>query len=388
MSKKNLKIVHVITGLNTGGAEIMLWRLLGAMKNQNKITNIVVCMGYPGPLAERIRELDVPLYSLEMQPGKIAPVDILHLAQFLKREKPDLVQTWMYHADFVGGLAARLAGNFPTVWGIHNSSVEIGMIKKSTLLIIKLCAALSAWLPAKIISCSQYAQGIHIGAGYKAEKFIFIPNGFDTQAFQPRPSAHAALCNILDIPENIQIVGLVARFNPQKDIENFIKAAIIVMKSAPDVHFVLCGDDMTASNKELSDWITSGSMQDSMHLLGRRNDIPNIIAGFDIAALSSASEAFPLVLGEAMASGIPCVSTDVGDSAYLIGDTGQIVSPRNAQALATGIINLLSLSENQRKALGEKARQRICDNFSLEKMAFTYSQLYERFALQAHKKSS
>ncbi len=372
-----MKIVHVITGLNTGGAEIMLWRLLTAFNRRDDIQNVVICMSKPGPVANRILELKVPIHSLNMQPGKINPADILHLAQLLKREKADIIQTWMVHADLIGGISARLAGSPPVVWGIHNPSLDPALTKKSTLRVIKLCAALSGWLPANIISCSRNARDIHIEAGYKASKFEFIPNGFDLLAFQPDPLAHSKLNQSLGIPLDTRNIGLIARFHPQKDVENFIRAAAIINKNFPKVHFILCGDEMTPQNPELASWVSAGALQGNIHLLGRMDNTPEIMAGLDIFALSSLSEAFPLVLGEAMSCGIPCVSTNVGDSAYLIGDTGLIVPPHDSPALAGAIASLLTLPEAQLHELGKNARQRIQDNFSLELMAQSYFNLYK-----------
>jgi glycosyltransferase involved in cell wall biosynthesis len=371
-----IRILHLITGLNTGGAEMVLARLVTHLDPQ-EFTSQVVSMLPPGTVAQQIRASGIHIESLEMSAGRITPRDIFRFVQLVRRKKPDIVQTWMYHADFLGGIGAKLAGKFPVVWGIHNSTVDRVSTKKSTRLIIQLCAALSGWAPTKIISVSQRAIDIHVKAGYKAGKFVFIPNGFDLQAFHPIPSAHSELCHSLNISENAKIVGLIARFDPQKDVKNFIDSAAKISKKISEARFILCGDNMTSANQELAKWIRSAGIQEQIYLLGHRNDIPKIMAGLDIAALSSYGEAFPLVLGEAMACGIPCVGTNVGDSAFLIGDTGRIVPPRDSEALAKAISDLLILPPSDREKLGKKARQRIKENFSLEQMVHTYSDLYK-----------
>jgi glycosyltransferase involved in cell wall biosynthesis len=374
-----IRVLHLTTGLNTGGAEIILARLVTHL-DPLKFKSQVISMLPPGPVADQLQANGIHVMSLNMSAGRITPNAVFRLTQLIRNHKPDIIQTWMYHADFLGGLGARLAGDFPGVWGLHNSTVTPGAIKKSTYLIIKACAFLSNWIPATIISVSRQAIKNHIEAGYNAKKFVFIPNGFDLQAFHPIASAHIQLSRVLGISENSKIIGLIARFDPQKDINNFIKAAAIIRKKIPGVHFVLCGDNMLPSNPILADWIKLANIHDRIHLLGRRDDIPQIMAGLDIAALSSCGEAFPLVLGEAMACGVPCVSTDVGDAALLVGETGKVVPPQNSEALSEAIIDLLYLPQNQIEELGKKARQRIEENFGLEQMVTAYASLYESLA--------
>jgi glycosyltransferase involved in cell wall biosynthesis len=378
MTISHLRITHIITSLDTGGAEMMLYRLAKELKEQQYEQHII-CLRPLGQIADLLIQAGIPVTSIGMNFGFPSYKNISNLVRLIKDQKPDIVQTWMYHADLLGGIATILAGKIPIVWGIHNSTVDLKLIKFNTFLVIKFCAFLSNWLPTRIVSCSQQAREVHVRAGYKDEKFLFIPNGIDINVFHPNRSAHANLRKYLGIQDDTKIIGLIARFHPQKDIENFLKAADLINEKRPEIHFVLCGDGMTSQNLELARWVSRGHNQNTIHLLGRRLDIPWIMAGLDILALSSSfGEAFPLVLGESMASGIPCVSTDVGDSAYLIGDTGLIVAPRDPRALAGAIMEMISLPDKQIKKMGEDARLRIEQNFSLIKMVDSYLRLYEQ----------
>ncbi len=374
---KPIRLVHLITDLNTGGAEITLYRLLSGM-DRSRFDNLVVSLIPAGPTGVKIRALGIPVYSLGMHPGHLSIVALFKLVKLLKEYQTDIVQTWLYHADLLGGLATKLSGDFPLVWGIHNTTLDIQKSKWSTHAVVWILAKLSARFPARIVSCSTAAQNVHIKLGYHTNKFLTINNGFDLDIFHPISKTPADIRSELMIPPAIFLIGMIARYDPQKDHSNFIAAAKVTSTYKKDVHFLLCGDGIDWKNKELADQIRSCGLQNSFHLLGHREDIPLILAGMDAHTLSSAyGEAFPLVLGEAMACGIPCVATDVGDAAFIIGNTGYIVPPQNAIALAEAWMKLIDLGAEARHQLGQEARGRIQNNFSIDKMITAYEELYK-----------
>lgn len=378
MKKKPLRIVHIITGLDTGGAEMMLCELLSAM-DRTVFSSEVISLMDTGPIGERIMQSGIPVQALGMRPGVPDPVAIFSLARRLRRAAPDLVQTWMYHADLIGGLAAKMAGNVPVVWGIHNSDLDPEETKRSTIWTARACAGLSRWLPRKIICCAEVARQIHVGIGYDGSRMVVIPNGFDTDKFRPDAQKRAMVRRELGIHDEALLVGMVGRFHPQKDHQNFIKAASLLHKRFPDVQFLLCGEGLSWENRALSDWIDTAGLRNRFHLPGRRNDIPAIMAALDVYCSSSSfGEAFPMVIGEAMACGVVCVVTDVGDSGLIVGDTGAVVEPRNARALADGIERLLKMPAQERKALGLRGRVRIRENFRLDVIAGSYAGLYRQ----------
>jgi glycosyltransferase involved in cell wall biosynthesis len=302
---------------------------------------------------------------------------VLRLVGWLRSNPPALVQTWMYHADLVGGIAARLSGHAPVIWGIRNSNLDVVHSRRSTRWTVKVCALLSNKIPACIVSCSETARRIHVKLGYAADRMVVIPNGFDLDLFQPDPQGRAWLCQELGLSPEARLVGLVARFDPQKNHQTFIQAAAEVKARYTGVEFLLCGDGITWENARLAGWIEQQGLRDCFHLLGRREDIPRLTAALDVACSSSAyGEAFSNVLGEAMACGVPCVVTDVGDSAYIVGETGKVVPPRDSPALAGALLELLALSSDKRKELGAEARKRIKQNFDIHAVVHHYEQLY------------
>jgi glycosyltransferase involved in cell wall biosynthesis len=372
---KPVKVVHLITDLKIGGAEMMLYNLLS--KTDPTISaSSVISMRPDGPLSDQIRSLGVPVISLEMSSNLPNPLKIVKLAQEIKKQAPDILQTWMYHSNLAGSIAGPLAGNIPVVWSIHHSSFTV-RDKSLTLFIVRLLSWMSHFSPKKIISCSEAASSIHLDIGYAANKFITIPNGIDTERFCPYETANIQFRQELGVNEDAFLIGNAARFHPQKDHMNLIEAAAIVLSQKNNVHFVLYGENITYENGVLEDALRSRGLKQHFHLLGLRNDVPYITAALDLSVLSSAyGEAFPLVLGEAMASGVPCVATDIGDSAFLIGQTGKIVTPKNPQLLADAIIEFIQMDPLIRKNMGVTARQRILDHFSLGAIREQYVDVY------------
>ncbi len=370
------KIMHVITGLERGGAEMMLYKLLRRLP-RDLISNEVVSLTGEGSLAAWIRELGVPVYALGARRGVPDPRAVARLIRRLRTSRPQVVQTWMYHADLIGGLAAKLAGSIPVAWNIRQSNLDPVHSKRLTIWTAKICARLSRWIPARIICCSDAAVRIHREMGYAGDKMVVIPNGFDLEAFKPDGGARASVRTDLGIGENHPVIGLVARFDPQKDHRTFVDAASILGARLPLARFVLCGDDVTWRNQKLARWIDDAGIRDRVYLLGRRDDIARLLNGFDVATLSSAyGEGFPNVVGEAMACGVPCVVTDVGDSAWIVGDTGRVVPIRDPKALADSWLALVEAGHQVRQALGARARDRIVEQFDLEAIAGRYARLY------------
>ena len=373
-----MKIIHLITGLSTGGAELSLVKLLSA-SDLDEFSIKVISLGEEGSVGKEIRDLGIPVINLGWKAGFPNPFQWLTLVKLLKFESPDILQTWMYHADLAGGICGKLAGVKHILWNIRNFNLDKKFIKPGTMWVVKACGLLSSWLPDTIIACSEQARLIHIQKGYAKGKFLIIPNGFDLRKFHPDMQARDSVRKELGLMPNTPLVGLVARYDPIKDHPNFIAAAGILHQQNPGIHFLLCGDGITDQNEELMNCVKMNGMGLTTHLLGLRKDIPRLTASLDVAVSSSAGEAFPNVIGEAMSCSVPCVVTDVGDSAFLVGETGKIVPPHNHQALAEASLALLEMSEGDRRRLGLSARQRIVDNFELSSVVQRYETLYRGF---------
>jgi glycosyltransferase involved in cell wall biosynthesis len=372
-----LRIAHVITGLEVGGAEVMLHKLLGAM-DRKVFEPLVIALVTPGPMAERIRALGIEVKTLGMRRGLPEPRALARLVGLLRHFCPDLVQTWMYHADLLGTLAAPLAHRPIVVWNIRQSDLDPRLTRRGTRIVARIDALLSHFGPDHIICCSHRAREIHRALGYQDRILSVIPNGFDLDRFRPDPEARAAVRADLGISGSAPLVGLVARFDPQKDLPTFIRAAALTRASCPDCRFLLCGRGMDAASPGLWGWITDAGLADAVSLVGPRDDTPRVLTALDVLVSSSAyGEGFPNVIGEAMACGVPCAVTDVGDSGLIVGDTGLTVPPRDSRSLAAAIQQLLDEGADQRARRGQAARTIIASQYSLPSISARYADLYQ-----------
>ncbi|MBI2013518.1 MAG: glycosyltransferase [Candidatus Colwellbacteria bacterium] len=373
-----MKVFHIITGLNTGGAEMMLYKLIQYSSGEN-FQHEVVSLTDIGPVGKKIQQLSVSVRALHMR-GIDFPIAVLRLALWLRRSKPDIVQTWMYHADLVGGLAAKLAfSGAPIVWGIRQTNLHTKLSKRRTRLVARFSAFLSRWVPEKIICNSYSGRDVHIKMGYDSKKMVVIPNGFDISRFRLDSEARISVRKELGVAPDSLLIGYIARFDPQKDHKIFIEAARILNANFKDVHFVLCGRGVNWENKELVSCIKRAGLQDRFYLLGERDDIPTITAALDVASLTSAyGEGFPNVVGEAMASGVPCVVTDVGDAAEIVGNTGIVTGIGSAKDIADGWAEFLAVPKQERIQLGQRARERIEKHYALNRIVQEYMSLYNK----------
>jgi len=374
-----IKVTHVITDLSLGGAEVMLYRLLCTM-DRGKFENQVISLTDLGEVADKIRRARVPVAALGMKRGVPNPLAVTRLGRWIRQSGAQIVQTWMYHANLIGALAARLAGDIPVVWGIHQADLDPQVNKPLTLWTAKCCAHMSRWLPRSIVFVSQAALLLHVRFGYAAKSMEVIPNGFDLQEFKPDTAARLSLRKELHVRDNTLLIGMAARFHPQKDHYNFIQVAAHLHAVMPEVHFVLCGRGVSSDNPELMQRIALARIQQRCHLLGERSDIGSFFAALDIATSSSMSEAFPLCVGEAMACGTSCVVTDVGDSARIVGSTGKVVPPKDPCALASAWRELIEAGPEMRGHLGMTARSRVQQHFSLNTVVQRYQAIYQKLA--------
>jgi len=371
-----LKIIHIISGLSIGGAEIMLYKLL-SITDKRKFTPIVIALvAGSDEMKDRIEALDIPVYSLGIKRSSLFSLfRFLKLIRLMREHKPDIIQGWMYH----GNLAATLVSIFTTghpaiVWNILHSLYDLCYEKRSTRWVIQLNRLFSR-IPKAIIFNSNLSRKQHEAFGFNSRRSQMISNGIEIQKFVLSSERIQNIRSSLNISFSALIVGHVARFHPMKDHKGFLQTAVQVLQHFPEVHFILAGRDITKKNTILQE-IIPDEIEHQFHLLGERNDIPDLMGIMDIYCQSSWSEAWPTVLGEAMAAGVPCVATDVGDSKEIIGETGTVVSPRDVDALTAGIEKLIMMTPEQRQTLGEAARARIKENYDLDKIIDQYASLY------------
>lgn len=363
-------VLHLITGLETGGAERMLARLVGRM-DRARFPTAVVSMTGPGAIGPSIDAAGIRLYSLDLGRGRPDPRGVLRLRRILREFRPAVLQTWLYHADLLGVLACcpRLAPHL--VWNLRCTQSTI-----SPLLRFWLRRASS--VPDAVVVNSQEGERFHRSLGYHPRRWALIHNGFDTVALRPDAGAGQRARRQLGIGADQAAILLPARYDPMKDHACFLAAAQSLVAARPDARFVLAGSGIGPDNRALVSAITAHGLADRTLLLGERGDLDRLYPAFDLVTLSSAyGEGFPNVLGEAMACGVPCVATNSGDSAAIIGDTGEIVPPSEPPALAAAWLRILDLGSSERRALGLRARDRILRNYDLDRIVARYEQLYD-----------
>lgn len=381
-----MRIVHVISGLQVGGAEMMLYRLIQASQCDG-VQHTVISMSSLDPMGERIRALGIEVRLLGMSRSVPNPFSLIRLVRWLIELRPDVVQTWMYHADLFGGVAARIArlvpgrgagqlNRFTLAWGVHQTEFPSFGSGVKLALVAKCCARLSSWLPDVIVCCAEAARLSHSSGGYCHKRMHVIFNGFDLELFKPRARDSDPLRSVLGLDPATQIVGIVGRYDPAKDYGNFVSAVAKASAILPGCHFVMIGRGLDHGNPELATIIGRAGIEGVCHLMGARSDVHLVIPALDLFCLSSRSEGLPTVVGEAMACGVPCVATDVGDTAVLIGDTGCVVPRGDPEALAAGIASLLSLSREELEQLGAQARSRMVSRFSIERCWAAYRHVY------------
>ena len=366
-----IRVLHLISSLAVGGAETMLCNVVLASEGA-ALRHMVVAMVPGGGLEDRLRAGGIPVETLGMRRGRPSPSGVWRFVRLLRRTRPHIVQTWMYHADLLGLLARPIAGA-RVAWNIRSgrdSGIRSWIGRRG--------AALSRWPDAVVVN-SEAGRRLHTEYGYRPRHWRRIGNGFDLDVFRPSPADRAAVRRELGLAADTPLVGLIARWDPLKGHRTFLAAAARLAVRMPDVRFLLAGDGISVGNRALADLIAP-DLARRLVLLGRRADIPRLTAALDVASCTSDDEAFPNVVGEAMACAVPCVVTDVGDAAAIVSDPDLVVPPGQPDALADRWARLLAMTPAGRRAIGERGRARVERHYSLPAIADQYRALYTELA--------
>ena len=347
-------------------------RLIAAM-NHNEFEMMVISMDRETYLADRIRELGVPVTSLSL---KQTPQKIWAGYKALRDFNPDVIHGTMYQGGVMGTVFRRFLPKQPhVIWTVHEPLEHYDEEPLRKRLQLRLWGKMSG-SPECLMYVSHLNMEQHLAYGFNNSKAIVIPNGVDTARFGPAREKGLAIRRSLGIPDDCLVIGKTARYHRQKNHEGFLRSAALLAAKHDHVRFMLVGTNVDNKNETLTNLIAELGLKDKVYMLGNREDIPAIVNAYDIATLTSLGEAFPLTLGEAMVSAVPCVATDVGDNAYIIDDTGYVVPVADDQSMASSWEKIVGLSDEDRQALGQRARQRCLDNFTLEQQVYQHEELY------------
>lgn len=370
-------VMHVITHLGAGGAEASLFQLV---KNNQCDRQVVVSLRGLGVYGDQLRAHGVAVYTLDMGRGRISISGFKSLFGLIRKVRPDVIQTWMYHSDLFAGVVARLAFNNSVCWGIHHSNLDRDANSVSLLWIVRACAALSWIVPKYIISCSVRSKEIHKKWFYRKSIFSVVPNGYDIEQFNANDDKRAEFRQSIGVEEEV-LLGMVGRWHPQKDHANLIKAMVLVNDKSPNlVRCVLVGNDMDSKNKSLTALIAKENAANYFILLGTSDDVPAVMNGIDIHVLSSCGEAFPNVVAEAMACQTPCIVTNVGDAALIVNDKGWVVPPSSSKDLASAVLKAIDLAKDE-KSWNQRCiscRDRIVDKYEIGRVVEQYREVWKK----------
>lgn len=383
-----VNVLHVISGLGHGGAERMLLRLVRGRESPG-LRHEVVSLTDGGALRPEFEELDVRVSDFRLRRPP-SPVGLARLVRHVRRREPDVVQGWLYDGNVAASLV-RLpgAGGAALAWNVRHSLRDLRRERLAIRITVRAGSLLSR-LPAVIVYNARRSAEQHEALGFPRKRRKIVPNGFDTRRFRPRPEARSRLLRELGLAGRAEgagnpiLVGTVGRDHPMKDHEALLEAAARIAdrrEFAGPVHLVLAGPGLDPEHGPLTRAARRLGLEGRVHLLGARNDVPRLLPGLDVFALPSAyGESFPNVLGEAMAAGVPCVATDVGDASVLLGEHGEVVPPEDPDALAGALARLLARPPEERRAIGRACRRRIRERFSLDEIVRTYEALWTRLA--------
>lgn len=371
---RKIRILHVTSGLGVGGAETMLFRLVQSLHGHDGHEHAVVAL--TGTSSFDFKSIGVPVDVVDLKKMANPLSSLARLRQAIRRHEPDLIQAWMYHGNVAATLAAPKG--VPIVWGIHHSLHDVGNEKFSTRVLIGVGAKLGNWRNVRrIVYVSGKSKAQHCLRGYPEAKAIIIPNGFNCVEFSPDDGTRVSVRSELGFGDNHLLIGNFGRYHPVKDHDLLLRAFATIATDFARARLLLAGTGMTEANSELIELIRMLGIADQVVLLGPRNDMPRMYNALDLYVLSSKSESFPNVLGEASACGVPSISTDVGDAARIVSEAGCIIPPSCIGGLCDALRQMLSLGSLERRSIGARARQNVVDHYELPVIVRAYAGLYE-----------
>ncbi len=373
MSK--IKVLHCITDLSPDGAQRTLLRLVASLERAG-FESQVVCLAGRGTLSSEFETTGFPVLELGMHRGIPSLAGLAKLRGVIKGWRPHVVQGWMYHANIAALIATKISGiAAPVVWNVRRCLYDLSRDRFGTRLAIRAGARLSPWV-SRIVYCVELAAVQHESLGFDPHRRLVVPNGVDMSKFKRIGTARSALRRELGLPDGCLVVGAIGRYHPQKDFEGFLRAAAAVVRGGSNAHFVLVGRGVSGDNRRLTTLASELGISRCVHLLGERHDISTVMSGLDVFASSSSNEGFSNVLAEAMACEVPCVATDVGAAQEVLYGVGRLVPPEEPLALGAAIAEMLALKVEKRAEIGLRARTRITQRYSVERMVERYAQLY------------
>lgn len=369
-----MKVLYIINSLITGGAETILARIISNINNGD--IKILVVTFLPGPyrLEKSIKSNGIEVYNLKLLSLFSSFKTLYRLISIIRKYNPDVTHTFLAFSCLIGGLVAKYFSKSKIIWSIYSTNLERKNNKIGTFIAFKLCAFLSSIIPNEVVFDSSSAFTSHQKIGYNPNNCNVINNGVNTKIFKPDNEKKHVLRGEFNI-HNCFVVGTIARFHPDKGYDTLIKAIEIINNLEKKILFLLCGRDL--ENEKFLGYIKARKI-DNVIIVDENSNVIDALHLIDLYVSSSYTESFPNILCEAMACGIPCISTDVGDSAKIVGDIGIVVRPKNVNDIVNAIISFYNITIKEKRLLDIQVRQRVIRNFELKFMIDKYIKLYKK----------
>jgi glycosyltransferase involved in cell wall biosynthesis len=371
-----MRILHIITGLGRGGAEATLFRIISADATNS---HAVVSLTDAGEYGDRLERIGVDVQTLGMSASLRAVwhgVDALRSR--IANDAPDVVQTWLYQADLIGGLAAWLAGHRAIVWNIRSSPPSFRFAKLSSFFTIIVLALFSWWLPSKIVACGDEPRKSHIRRGFRSSKMIPIPNGLGDSQWQADEKRRSLVRERLDIDKTVLIFAQIANYHAVKRHSLLLKAFKELSNEVESVHLVLAGENITDSNRDLTSLIEKLSLNSRVTLVGKQPDVRAVLDALDVLVSPSASEGFPNVVLEALFMGKPCIVSNAGESEIVVGPGGWVFRPDNVEGLLKALTDAARVGADSLRVIGQKGREHVIESYSEQKMVASYQTVWSQ----------
>ena len=367
-----MKIIHIIPSLGIGGTEKILDLITEKLKAHE---HIIINLGNSGYIERSLKKRNHKIKKIKFNFYNF-PISLLKILIFLRKENPEIIQSWLYKADLITIFIRLILNHRNIIWNIRGTKIQ-DFWKLDKKLCLWLLSKFSKFVPSRIICCGKKAMDEHISIGYPINKMIIIENGIDTEKYICNLTKNNYLREKLSIKKQKLILGCIGRYEYLKGLDNLIKGLnLIYEKNKSKIAIVLAGKEINTNNKRINNLIqeTKNSLQ--FILLDEIHDVPQILQGLDFYCSPSRYEGFPNIIAEAMSAGIPCIVSDAGDSERIVGDAGICYGPSTPQNIAFGINKFLELNSNERIELGISSRNRKKENFYLKKMCNKYEKLY------------
>jgi glycosyltransferase involved in cell wall biosynthesis len=371
------RVVILARSLEVGGAETQLVALAKGLP-AHLYDVVVACLYVKGPLIADLQAAGIKILPLEKKGRWDILSFLFRTGKLLKNLQPDIVHSFLTPPNILAALFRNYLAPAKVIWGIRASNMDLSNYDWTWRLTFRIECALS-FRPHCIVANSEAGQQYVTSLGFPADKLTVIPNGIDVSRYKNNPEAGIAIREEFGFEASTPVIGIVARLDPMKDHRTFLLAARRLSEQNPDVRFLCVGSGESNFVADLEDFTKELGLQDKVFWAGQRRDLPHIYSALDIVTLTSKyGEGFPNILGEAMACSVPCLGTNIGDTAKVIGDTGVTVPLGNVEEIVLGWDHLLKESTNLRADRRRACRQHIVDTYSLEIMINNHSRLYDQ----------